>query len=110
VLTSEGHEGRVYDVTGPEALSPEDVAGLFAELGGRPVEALAVDDDAFVAALVEHAHMPQPVAQGLATFGIGARRGYSAPVSDTVLELTGAAPTSVRGVLAAHHEVFAARA
>jgi NAD(P)H dehydrogenase (quinone) len=110
VLTSDGHDGKLYDVTGPDALSPDDVAALFAELGGRPVEALAVDDDAFVAGLVEHAHLPEPVAQGLATFGIGARRGYSAPVADTVLELTGAAPTSVRDVLAGHQEVFAARA
>jgi NAD(P)H dehydrogenase (quinone) len=109
VLTSEGHDGKVYDVTGPEALSPEDAAGLFAELGGRPVEAVAADDDAFVAGLVEHAQMPEQVAQGLATFGIGARRGYSAPVSDTVLELTGAPPTPVREVLAAHRQVFGAR-
>jgi NAD(P)H dehydrogenase (quinone) len=110
VLTSEGHDGKLYDVTGAEALSAEDVAALFAELGGRPVEALAVDDDAYVAALVEHAHLPEPAARGFATFGIGARRGYSAPVSHTPLELTGVAPKSVREVLAAHPEVFEARA
>jgi NAD(P)H dehydrogenase (quinone) len=110
VLTSDGHDGKTYDVTGPEALCPEDAAALFAELGARPVESVAVDDDTFVAGLVEHAHMPEPVAQGLATFGIGAQRGYSAPVSDAVRELTGAAPTSVRDVLAGHQEVFAARA
>lgn len=102
VLTSEGHDGKIYDVTGPEALSAGDVAALFADVGGRLVEPLPVDDDAFVAGLVKHAQMPEPVARAYATFGIGARRGYSAPVSETVLELTGAAPATVRDVLAAH--------
>jgi NAD(P)H dehydrogenase (quinone) len=101
VLTSDGHDGKMYDVTGPEALSADDVAALFAELGGRPVEALSVDDDAYVAGLVEHAHMPEPVARGLATFGLGARRGYLAAVSDTVADLTGVAPRPARDVLAA---------
>ena len=100
VLTSEGHEGKIYDVTGPDALGADAVAALFGELGNRPVEAVAVDDDAYVAGLVEHAQMPEPVARGYATFGIGARRWYSAVVSDTVLELTGTAPRSVRDVLA----------
>ena len=40
--------------------------------------------------------------------GSGARRGYSGAVSDTVLELTGAAPKRAREVLAGHPEVFAA--
>src|SRR5204862_454031 len=47
VLTSEGHDGKIYDVTGPEALSAGDVAALFADVGGRLVEPLPVDDDAF---------------------------------------------------------------
>jgi NAD(P)H dehydrogenase (quinone) len=110
VLTSEGHDGKMYDVTGAEALSADDLAALFAELGGRPVEALAVDDHAYVTGLIEHAHMPEPVAQAYATFGIGARHGYSAAVSHTVLELTGVEPEPAREVLAAHPEVFGAHA
>jgi NAD(P)H dehydrogenase (quinone) len=99
VLTSDGHDGKEYDVTGPEALGADDVAVLFAERGGRPVEALLVDDDAYVAGLVEHAGMPEPVARVYATFGIGTRRGYSAPVSTTVEALTGRVPVSARKVL-----------
>jgi NAD(P)H dehydrogenase (quinone) len=101
VLTTDGHDGKMYDVTGPEALSAGDVAAVFGEIAGRPVEAVAVDDDAFAAGLVEHAQMPEQVAQAYTTFGIGARRGYSAVVSDTVLELTGTPPKPAREVLAA---------
>jgi NAD(P)H dehydrogenase (quinone) len=106
VLTRDGHDGKEYDITGPEALSARDVAALYAELGGRPVEAVLVDDEAYAAGLVEHAGMPEPVAQAYTTFGIGARRGYSAAVSTTVAELTGREPASARDVLAANRAVF----
>ena len=101
VLASEGHDGRIYDITGPESLSQSDVAGLYAELGGRPVEVVHVDDDAYAAGLVEHAGMPAPVAEVYATFGKGARLGYGAPVSDAVSRLTGRPPKPARNVLAA---------
>jgi NAD(P)H dehydrogenase (quinone) len=101
VLAAEGHEGRIYDITGPESLGAADVAALYAELGGRPVHVIQVDDDAFTDGLVEHAAMPRPVAEVYASFGTGTRRGYSAPVSDTVLRLTGRPPKPARDVLAA---------
>jgi NAD(P)H dehydrogenase (quinone) len=100
VLTTDGHDGKEYDITGPQALSAHDVAALYAELGGKPVEVVPVDDDAYVAGLVEHAGMPEPVARAYATFGIGTRRGYSAPVSTTVADLTGHEPRNAREVLA----------
>ena len=37
VLTSPGHEGASYDVTGPEVLTYSQVDGLFTEALGRPV-------------------------------------------------------------------------
>jgi NAD(P)H dehydrogenase (quinone) len=101
VLATDGHDGRIYDITGAESLAAADVAALYADLGGRPVEVAHVDDDAYAALLVEHAGMPQPVAQVYASFGTGARRGYGAPVSDTVKQLTGRPPRTARDVLAA---------
>jgi NAD(P)H dehydrogenase (quinone) len=101
VLAADGHEGRIYDVTGAVPLSAADVAALYGELGGRPVQLVQVDDDAYTAGLVEHAGMPRPVAEVYASFGTGTRLGYSAPVSDTVLRLTGRRPKPARDVLAA---------
>lgn len=100
VLTGDGHDGKEYDITGPAALSAHDVAALYTELGGKPVAAVLVDDDAYVAGLVEHAGMPEPVARAYATFGIGARDGYSGPVSTTVADLTGRAAVSASEALA----------
>lgn len=102
VLTSEGHEGKAYDVTGAEALTATQRAALFAELSGRPVAATLVDDDAFAAGLVAHAGLPEAAARLYASFGESARRGYAAPVSTAVADLTGHAPHSIRSVLAPH--------
>jgi NAD(P)H dehydrogenase (quinone) len=109
VLTTDGHDGKEYDITGPSALSARDVAVLYTVVGGRPVEAVLVDDDAYTAALVEHAGMPEPLARGYTTFGIGARRGYSAAVSTTVADLTGREPVHARDVLAANRTAFHGR-
>jgi NAD(P)H dehydrogenase (quinone) len=101
VLAGDDHDGRIYDITGAEGLTAAEVAELFAELGGRPVQVAHVDDETYAAGLAKHAGMPQPVAEVYASFGTGARRGYSAPVSDTVLKLVGRPPKPVRDVLAA---------
>jgi NAD(P)H dehydrogenase (quinone) len=101
VLAGDGHEGRIYDITGAESLTAADVAALYGELGARPVEVVHVDDDAYAAGLVEHAGLPRPVAEVYASFGTGTRLGYSAPVSGTVVRLTGRAPRPARDVLAA---------
>lgn len=99
VLTGSGHEGKAYDVTGPEALGPDVQAALFSELGGRPVTVTRVEDEAWVAAMVEHAGLPEPAARVYSTFGKAARLGYSDSVSSAVEELTGRAPVPARDVL-----------
>jgi NAD(P)H dehydrogenase (quinone) len=107
VLTSDGHDGKEYDITGPETLGERDVAALYAELGGGPVEPVFLDDDAWVAAMVEHAGLPEPVARTYATFGAAARRGYAAVVSTAVQDLTGRPPRTVREVLEEHRAELA---
>jgi NAD(P)H dehydrogenase (quinone) len=108
VLAGAGEPNTAYDITGPEAVSGADMAALLSELGGRPVEAVAVDDEAFVAGLQEHAGLPEPVARSIATFGAATREGHLEGVSGAVRDLTGRAPRSLREVLEAHRdEVFA---
>jgi NAD(P)H dehydrogenase (quinone) len=101
VLTGEGHERKAYDITSADALNAADVAALFAELSGRPVEPVYLSDEEWIAAMVEHAGMPEPLAETIATFGVAARQGYMGAVSTTVEELTGRAPVAVRAVLEA---------
>jgi NAD(P)H dehydrogenase (quinone) len=101
VLTSEGHEGKRYDITGPEAIDAAKLAALAADVSGKPVEVVHVDDAAFTAGLVEHAGLPAEVAALVASFGTSARAGWTDAVSTAVFDLTGTEPTPLRAVLAA---------
>lgn len=101
VLAGGDHDGREYDITGPEALGPVELAALFSELGGKPVEAVLVSDSEYASGLAKAAGMPDEVASIYATFGQGARLGYSAVVSPAVRELTGSDPLTLREVLSA---------
>jgi NAD(P)H dehydrogenase (quinone) len=101
VLTTEGHEGRAYDITGPEPLSQGDVAALLSEVSGRPVKAVAVDDEAFIQGLTS-AGLPEPAARAFASYGRAIREGYIDQTSDAVENLAGRPPRSLREVFEAH--------
>jgi NAD(P)H dehydrogenase (quinone) len=101
VLATDGHAGKAYDVTGPESLDADARAALFAELAGRPVEVVQVDDAAFAAGTAEATGMPLAGAQMYATFGTATRIGALDVLSGDFAALTGRAPRSVRDVLAA---------
>ena len=101
VLAGDGHEGKAYDVTGPEALSGADLAALASELSGKPVAAAPVDDEAYVGILVEYAGLPEFIAQFLASFGRAAREGQLGLVSNDVEKLTGKPPQRFRDLLQA---------
>jgi len=83
------HANKAYDITGPELLSGADLARIF---GAEPV---AVDDDAFAAAL------PPEIAPLLVSFGVAIREGFLDQRSDDVEALTGRAPRALSDVLAA---------
>jgi len=103
VLVRGGHQGAVYDVTGPEAFSAADLAALYAELGGRRVEIRSLDDAAFVAALVGSATGDDHLRYGaelVASFGRSIREGYMQSCTDTVARITGRPATPLRQVLA----------
>jgi NAD(P)H dehydrogenase (quinone) len=100
VLTQDDHEGKTYDITGPKAIGPKDVAALAAELGGRPVEVVAVDDDALVAGMIA-AGAPEAGARIGLSFVVAAREGFLDTVTGAVEELTGDPPSSLRTVVVA---------
>jgi NAD(P)H dehydrogenase (quinone) len=95
----DAHLNKVYDITGPVPLGAAELAALYAELGGRPVVPVALDDDAYVAGLVAHAGLPEPFARLLASFGIAIREGHLGQATTTVQELTGRAPLPLGAVL-----------
>ncbi len=101
VLVQDGHAGRAYDITGPDAIGPQELAALAAELGGRPVEVVQVDDDALIAGMVGSG-TPEFVARIVASFPAAAREGLLGSVSSAVEDITGMPARSLRDVVAAH--------
>jgi uncharacterized protein YbjT (DUF2867 family) len=51
VLTEDGHEGRIYDLTGPEAITYTQVAQRMSTIFGKPVRYVALSDEAAKQAL-----------------------------------------------------------
>src|ERR687894_854426 len=90
-LSTEGHEGRTYVLTGPEAMSFERVAEELSGATGRSIRFVAVPDEAARQALVGSG-MPDFVAgQIVAVFGL-LRRGVQDRTTDDVRRLTGREP------------------
>ena len=98
VLTTDGHGGRTYEITGPEALSPRDLAAVFSDVSGRAVKVVPIGDKMLVMGLVLHG-ASRPIARAVAEFGRAVREGYLDLVDPAFETLTGRPPMSLREVL-----------
>jgi uncharacterized protein YbjT (DUF2867 family) len=103
LLTDPGHEGNAYDVTGPEALSYQDVASKLSDDTGRQVNHVSVPDEAVAGALGGRG-LGDWLVGGLVELFADYRRsgtdGYAARVTDTVERLTGRPARSLDQLLA----------
>jgi uncharacterized protein YbjT (DUF2867 family) len=92
VLTSDGHEGKAYVLTGPEALSYSDVADVYSGVLGRDVRWHEVSLEEARDSMRE-AGWPEELAVGFPEIMGGYRNGgVMRDVSPAVEELTGRAP------------------
>ena len=98
VLTTPGHEGKVYDITGPDLINYQDFARTLGEVTGKRVRVIDVDDATFVARAVQ-AGVPETAAKMNATFGV-AMRANSLNIRNEALQiLLGHKPESLRDML-----------
>jgi NAD(P)H dehydrogenase (quinone) len=98
VLTTPGHEGKIYDLTGPELINHQDFAKLLADVTGRRVRAIEVDDATFMAREIR-AGMPEALVKLDASFGVALRANSLNIRSDVLQILLGRTPRSVRDLL-----------
>jgi NAD(P)H dehydrogenase (quinone) len=99
VLSTSGHEGRTYDITGPDLINERDFAQMLTQITGRQVRVVNVDDEAYVQSLVKSG-VPEAAAKAQASFGIATRTNYLNIKSETLELLLGRDPVSLRQVLA----------
>jgi len=120
VLTTPGHEGAVYEITGPELLTFADCARIASEVTGKPIRFLNVSHEAmqarFDAMGVPRRHVEGTLHQAAGAWGSeemmsyerGIREGYFAVASHHVKLLTGRPARSLREVYVATRDALPA--
>lgn len=101
-LTGDGHEGRIYQLTGPELLTFRDVATIFHEVTGREVEVVDVSREAFVEGL-EAARLPEGMVQLVDYLFNEVLDGRDASLGDGVRQALGRPPRDFRSYLQKAH-------
>jgi NAD(P)H dehydrogenase (quinone) len=102
-LVQGGHENVLYDVTGPELHTQDEIAALIAETTGRPIEAVEVSDEERIADFMD-AGYTEHSAGSAASWGTSIRVGALDGLSPVVEEVTGRPGRTVREVLAEHRD------
>ncbi len=97
-LTEAGHEGLVYDLTGPEALGYGEVAQRLGRVLGREVAYVPVPDAAAFQAM-KGMGMDAWYAYGMVALHQGVRRGLAEATTGTVELITAKAPRTLDAYL-----------
>jgi uncharacterized protein YbjT (DUF2867 family) len=92
-LTSAGHEGKIYSLTGPEALTMTDVAEKLSAATGRPVRYVNVSPEDHKNASLSRG-IPPYLAEGLFELFAERRNGKEATVFPDTERLLGRRPVS----------------
>jgi len=105
VLTGSGHEGKIYPLTGPEALTMAEVAAKLSAATGKTIRYVDVaPEDARRAQLA--AGVPPFMADSLAELFAERRKGAESTVSPLVPALLGRAATSFDDFARRHAAIF----
>lgn len=105
VLLSGEHQGKVYELTGPEALSHQEIAEVLGEATGKQIDFVDVPEETVRQAMLAH-HTPVPIADAILELYATYKAGKSANVTDTVQEVTGRPPHSFRQFANDYQECF----
>ena len=98
VLVSPAHENRAYNITGPDAIGPRELAALASELSGKSAELMIVSETEYRERLAGTG-MPETSIDGTISFAAELDSPYLREPSTAVADLTGRPAMSVRQLL-----------
>ena len=104
-LTEDGHESKIYDLTGPEALSFDAVADAISEAIGRKVSYVHVPPE-YSKKQMLGGGVPRWLADDMLLLFASFREGYGAAVSGAVQSVTGRRPRSFQQFARDHAHAF----
>lgn len=110
LLLNKGENNAIYDVTGPELFTYEQVAQIATEITGKPIRYINVTDEEMmemwtkmgVPRTTDNGMANSPVpwsSEDMTSFGRAIRKGLMAAHSDAVEKLTGRKPRSLRELI-----------
>jgi NAD(P)H dehydrogenase (quinone) len=105
ILLGEGHDGRTYDVTGPEAITLHEAAEELSRVTGRTITYYAETLEEAYASRASYG-APEWEVEGWVTSYSAIATGEMNVVSDTVSKLTGHAPMTLADFLERHPESY----
>jgi uncharacterized protein YbjT (DUF2867 family) len=103
--SEDGHQGKAYDVTGPDAITYSAVAAKIAERMQRKVEYVNLPADAAAQGMIAGG-LPEWLARDLAILGAMAAEGKMAAVSSAVRDITGREANNFDQFLDDHAHIF----
>ncbi len=104
-LTQDGHMGKTYAITGPEALTFPEAAGRIGAGIGRPVHYMDLPDADFRGALAG-ASVPEDYIELFAQGYRAARHGVFAEATSTVREVIGTQPRTLEAFARDYADAF----
>jgi NAD(P)H dehydrogenase (quinone) len=91
LVTSEGHDGAIYNATGPASFTGAERAALVAKLAGKPVAFMALPEEVLRGGLAQ-AGLPPEIVQAVVSIQQGFATGGFDIVTGDVEKLSGLAP------------------
>ena len=104
-LTTSGHEGQSYTITGSEALSHSQAAAILSQVLGRTINYVDVPEDA-VSQAMQGAGMPEAIVNSLLELYASYKAGLAAEISPVVEQVTGKKPISFEQFVKDYAEVW----
>ena len=88
-----GHQGKEYNLTGPEALDHYEVVRLLSQTSGREIAYHAISEEEMIQGAVQNG-LSRSSAEFMAMLYSVVRNGWAAGVTNDVQQVTGQAPQS----------------
>ncbi len=104
-LTESGHDGQVYEVTGPEAVGYAEIAQTLSNVLGAVVQYVDVPVEAAAQSMLQSG-LPAWLVDALNELNTGLKENRFTLVSDAVLKVGHKQPTSLESFLSEHANVF----
>ncbi len=104
-LTDPGHEGKIYEVTGPVSIGYSDIAATLSEVLGRTINYVDIPVEAARSSILEMG-MPAWLADALNELNVGLKENRFGTVSDVVSTVGHKPPIDLESFIRDHLDAF----